>query len=42
MGVPRVIINENAYFEGSVPEQVYAERVLKALSGQSGNLASDF
>lgn len=41
MGVPRVVINENSYFEGSVAELVYVERVLKALNGQSGNLAID-
>ncbi|MBU1221238.1 thioredoxin family protein [Myxococcota bacterium] len=41
MGVPRIVINENSYFEGSLAEQVYVERVLKALNGQSGNLSID-
>ena len=42
MGVPRVVVNEDSYFEGALPEAIYIERVIKAVNGEmSGNLAAD-
>ena len=31
-GVPRVVINEDAHFEGALPEDAYVERILQAVS----------
>ncbi|MBN2724655.1 MAG: thioredoxin family protein [Deltaproteobacteria bacterium] len=41
MGVPRTVVNENGYFEGALPEALYVERVIRAVNGESGNLAAD-
>ncbi len=32
MGVPRVVINENTFFEGALPENAYVDKVLAAVT----------
>ncbi|RCK77617.1 MAG: Glutaredoxin-related protein [Ignavibacteriae bacterium] len=36
-GVPRVVINENHFFEGALPENLYVEEVLHALDHSNHN-----
>ena len=38
MGVPRIVINEESFFEGALPESMYLDKVMKAVEGQKGNL----
>jgi glutaredoxin-like protein len=33
MGVPRVVINDNHYFEGALPEPVYMQKIQEAVTG---------
>ncbi|MDA3863834.1 MAG: thioredoxin family protein, partial [Deltaproteobacteria bacterium] len=37
-GVPRVVVNEDGYFEGALPEAIYLDSIKKRLSGEKGNL----
>ncbi len=37
-GVPRVVINETHHFEGALPEEMYVDEVLKALSEKQSSL----
>ncbi len=37
-GVPRVVINEAHHFEGALPEDMYADEVLKALTEKQSGL----
>ncbi len=37
--VPRVIINEEAYFEGALPDRMFLDSVYKALEGEKGNVS---
>ena len=39
-GVPRVVINETHHFEGALPEDAYADEIVKALSQEQGKLVS--
>ena len=39
-GVPRVVINETHHFEGALPEDAYADEILKALSEKQGSLVN--
>lgn len=38
-GVPRVVINETHHFEGALPEDAYADEIIKALGEKQNNLA---
>ncbi len=37
-GVPRVVINETHHFEGALPDEMYADEVLKALGEKQSSL----
>ncbi len=39
-GVPRVVINETHHFEGALPEEAYADEILKALAEKQSGLAN--
>lgn len=39
-GVPRVVINETHHFEGALPEEMYADEIVKALAEKQSNLAN--
>jgi len=34
--VPRIVTNDDAYFEGNMPEPMFVDMVIKAITGQSG------
>ena len=37
-GVPRIVVNDDSYIEGNVPEAIYLESVERALGGETGDL----